>query len=81
VGGHAVKGPTDKIMTELARDRSARGVAHHYAGIIDAMLVDERDAPETMPGLPHICVDTLMQSPADRARVAAAALDFAEALG
>jgi LPPG:FO 2-phospho-L-lactate transferase len=74
VGGKAVKGPTGKLMTELGLEVSAQSVADHYAGIIDAMLVDERDPP---PSIPHHATDTLMLTLADRRRVAEAAMALA----
>jgi LPPG:FO 2-phospho-L-lactate transferase len=48
VGGTAVKGPTAKIMRELNMEISAAEVARHYAGIIDAILIDSRDPPVSL---------------------------------
>ena len=79
VGGKAVKGPTGKLLAELGLNASARTIADHYAGIIDGMLVDERDPPDD-PGIPSQRMDTLMLTLDDRIRVAAAALAFAESL-
>jgi LPPG:FO 2-phospho-L-lactate transferase len=79
VGGTAVKGPTAKMMRELGLEVSAAEVARHYAGIIDAMLIDARDEPVL---LDVRCArsDTLMHSLDDRTRVARAALELAESL-
>src|ERR1700710_253634 len=41
VGGEMVKGPTNKIMGALGRPGTAAGVASLYAGLIDAMGLDE----------------------------------------
>lgn len=79
VGGRAVKGPTGKLLGELGLDASARSVALHYAGIIDGILVDERDPPVD-PGIPCRRADTLMLTLEDRIRVAHAALGLAEGL-
>ena len=76
VGGKAVKGPTAKLMAELGLEISAAAVAHHYDGVIDAMLVDERDPPGE-PGVRSAWADTLMHSLDDRIRVARAALALA----
>lgn len=76
VGGKAVKGPTAKMMTELGLDISAAAVADHYAGVIDAMLVDERDPPQDL-AIPSARADTLMTTLHDRIRVARTALDLA----
>lgn len=79
VGGASVKGPTAKMMIELGLDVSATTVAGHYEGVIDAILVDERDPPLTL-GIASAQADTLMKSLDDRIRVANAALDLADAL-
>jgi LPPG:FO 2-phospho-L-lactate transferase len=77
VGGKAVKGPTAKLMLELGIPVTPRAIADHYLGIIDGLLVDERDAPENV-GIPVASADTLMVSLEDRARVATAALALAD---
>ena len=79
VGGKAVKGPTTKLMAELGIAASASAIAHHYAGLIDGLLVDERDPPADLPIAEARC-DTLMHSLDDRIRVARAALALAEQL-
>ena len=79
VGGTAVKGPTAKMMTELGLDISAATVAARYAGVIDAMLVDERDPPEEL-AVASARADTLMKTLDDRIRVARAALNLADSL-
>jgi LPPG:FO 2-phospho-L-lactate transferase len=77
VGGQAVKGPTAKLMGELGVAITPAAVAEHYAGIIDGMLVDERD-PRPDLSIAMSAADTLMQTLADRERVARAALVLAE---
>jgi LPPG:FO 2-phospho-L-lactate transferase len=76
VGGKAVKGPTAKLMLELDIPVTPRAIADHYRGVIDGLLVDERDGPENV-GIPMASADTLMVSLEDRARVASAALALA----
>jgi len=73
-GGRAVKGPTAKIMAELGVELTAASIERHYAGVVDAWLLDDADAPIATP---HAFCDTLMHSLGDRVRVARAALDLA----
>jgi LPPG:FO 2-phospho-L-lactate transferase len=77
VGGKAVKGPTAKLMLELGIPVTPRAIADHYGGVIDGLLVDERDGSESV-GIPTASADTLMVSLKDRARVASAALALAD---
>jgi LPPG:FO 2-phospho-L-lactate transferase len=79
VAGKAVKGPTAKLMEELGLEISAANVAARYAGVIDAMLVDQRDPPAKLD-LPSARADTLMTTLEDRVRVARAALALADSL-
>jgi len=80
VGGQAVKGPTGKLMAELGADHGVAAIAAHYRGVIDAMLIDERD-PATELAIASARHDTLMLTIEDRVRVARAALDLARKLG
>ena len=75
VGGHAVKGPTEAFCAHAGIPGSARGIAEAYAGVVDAIVADE---PVT--GLPALEIDTLMDTPDSRERVAAATLDVAREL-
>ena len=77
VGGKAVKGPTAKLMVELGIPITPRAIADHYRGVIDGLLVDERDGLDGV-GIPMAAADTLMVSLKDRARVASAALALAD---
>lgn len=79
VGGTAVKGPTAKMMQELGLEISAATVAAHYEGVIDAMLIDERDPPGDI-GIASARADTLMKTLDDRIRVARDALALADSL-
>jgi LPPG:FO 2-phospho-L-lactate transferase len=80
VGGAAVKGPTDKLMRELGLPISAAAIASHYEGVIDALLIDERDPPGD-PGIASARADTLMTDPASRSRVAGEVLALAATVG
>jgi LPPG:FO 2-phospho-L-lactate transferase len=81
IGGKAIKGPADKLMRELGYETSTRGIATFYEDVINGIVVDSRDAAESMPpGMPDLAVhatDTLMKSQADRERVARAVLELA----
>jgi LPPG:FO 2-phospho-L-lactate transferase len=81
VAGSAVKGPTAKIMRELGHEVSALTIFEHYRGLIDGVVLDERDA-ELAVGmdLPLRVCDTLMRSLEDRERVARCALELAQEL-
>lgn len=79
VGGQAVKGPTAKLMGELGLAVTTETVADHYSGLIDGILVDERDPPAELP-IAHLTADTLMVTLEDRIRVAKAGLDLADSI-
>lgn len=79
VGGKAVKGPTAKLMGELGLKVGVSAIAAHYDGVIDGILVDERDVTAEL-SIAQASADTLMHSLADRVRVAKAALALADAL-
>jgi LPPG:FO 2-phospho-L-lactate transferase len=80
VAGQVVKGPTDRFMAAIGRPSTAAGVASLYAGLIDAMVVDEGD-PEPPPSeVPTLVAPTLMDGAAARARLARIVLDHAAEL-
>ena len=76
IGGLAVKGPADRMLTRLAGGTAPRHVAGCYAGLIDALVVDERDAGDLggLGAVRPIVTETLMRDAAARRRVAEAAL-------
>jgi LPPG:FO 2-phospho-L-lactate transferase len=80
VAGAVVKGPTDRFMAGLGRPCTAAGVASLYAGLIDAMVVDEGDPDPPPSEIPTLAVPTLMEDPSGRARLARIVLDYAESL-
>ena len=76
IGGRAVKGPADRMLARLAGGTSPAHVAAQYAGLIDALVVDEADADD-LDGLGEvqpIVTRTLMSDPDARRRLAEAAL-------
>jgi LPPG:FO 2-phospho-L-lactate transferase len=80
VGGRAVKGPADRMLTRLAGGTTRAHVAGCYAGLIDAIVIDEADADGPDAGVRTIVTRTLMTDDASRRRVAEAALEGAAAL-
>ena len=78
VGGEALKGPAAKMMREFGEEPSPLVVARRYADVLAAFVLDERDAAYTAAieslGLRVVTTDTIMRTPADRARVARVAL-------
>jgi LPPG:FO 2-phospho-L-lactate transferase len=82
VGGTAIKGPTAKMMAELAVPSSAATVAAHYGDLLDGFILDEQDRPldGSLP-VPTIVAQTVMVSLADRIALAEAALEFLNSLG
>jgi LPPG:FO 2-phospho-L-lactate transferase len=80
VAGAVVKGPTERFMAALGRPSTATGVASLYAGLIDAMVVDEADPDPPPEGIPTLAAPTLMDGAAGRARLARIVLDYAATL-
>ena len=80
VAGEVVKGPTERFMAAVGRPSTAAGVASLYAGLIDAMVVDEGDPDPPPTEIPTLAAPTLMDSAASRARLARIVLDYASEL-
>jgi LPPG:FO 2-phospho-L-lactate transferase len=80
VGGKAVKGPADRMLQRIAGGTTPAHVAACYAGLIDALVVDESDAPaELGNGVRAFVTQTLMTDAEAARRLAARALDAAGA--
>ena len=75
IGGRAVKGPADRMLTRLAGGTAPAQVASCYKGLIDALVVDEADADD-LDGLDvrAIVTRTLMVDDAARRSLAEAAV-------
>jgi LPPG:FO 2-phospho-L-lactate transferase len=80
VAGAVVKGPTDRFMEGIGRPRTAAGVASLYAGLIDAMVVDQDDPDPPPDAIATLAAPTLMEGAGGRARVARTVLDYADSL-
>ena len=83
IGGRAVKGPADRMLSRLAGGTMPAHVASCYAGLIDALVLDEADAAGAEAvaalGVRAIVARTLMRDDEARRRLAEAALDAAAA--
>jgi LPPG:FO 2-phospho-L-lactate transferase len=74
IGGKAVKGPAADMLARLEGGRSPAHVAQCYAGLIDALVIDEADATDDA-GVRTIVTKTLMRDAVSRRALAEAALD------
>ena len=83
IGGKALKGPADRMLTSLGHESSALGVARLYAGIATAFVVDsvDADATSSIAELPlrPVVADTIMTDDAARSSVAGEVLRAAGA--
>jgi LPPG:FO 2-phospho-L-lactate transferase len=80
IGGRAVKGPADRMLQRLAGGTTAAHVASCYAGLIDALVIDEADAPIDLgQDVRSVATHTLMTDAEAARRLATAALDAAGA--
>jgi LPPG:FO 2-phospho-L-lactate transferase len=78
IGGRAVKGPADRMLARLAGGTGPAAVAACYPGLIDALVVDEQDAPAELPAeVRAVVTKTLMVDDDARRRLALAVLDAA----
>ena len=60
VGGAAVTGPAARMLTRMAGGAEPRRVAACYDGLIDALVIDESDAPAEA-GVDLVVTQTLMR--------------------
>jgi LPPG:FO 2-phospho-L-lactate transferase len=67
VGGAALKGPADRMLTELGHDASVVGVARLYAPIASTLVIDTVDAHHAAAveaaGMRCVVTDTVMSTP------------------
>ena len=76
IGGQAVKGPAGAMLQRLEGGTTAAHVAQCYAGLIDALVIDEADAADADAlGVRPIVTKTLMRDATSRRALAEAALD------
>jgi len=84
VGGKALRGSAGKMMRELGREPSPRGVAGEYLRLIDGFVIDREDEHSAEAvrslGIECLAAATVMRAPEDRVALAQAVLDFAAAI-
>ena len=74
VGGRAVKGPLDRMLTRMAGGTTPKHVAGCYEGLIEALVVDRADAPAEADVL-LVVTDTLMTDRGAARRLAEVVLE------
>lgn len=81
VAGTALKGPADRMLTELGMEPSVVGVARLYAPVCGTLVIDEQDsAMKTQVedcGIRCVVTDTIMSKPGVGEELARAVLDAA----
>lgn len=81
IAGAALKGPADRLMTELGHESSVVGIAKLYAPICGTLVIDTADAhlaPNVeAEGMRCIVVDTVMSTPAKSQQLARTTLESA----
>jgi LPPG:FO 2-phospho-L-lactate transferase len=84
VGGRALKGPADRMLSSLGHEVSAAGVARMYEGLVGGMVIDERDEGERSGiealGMRVLATAAVMRDAPDRARLAREVLGFGAGL-
>ena len=79
VNGAALKGPADRLMTELGHESSVVGVAKIYAPICGTLIIDNADAhlvsAVEAQGMRCVVTDTIMKTPQVSAALARTALE------
>lgn len=74
VAGAALKGPADRMLSELGHEASVVGVARLYAPIVGTLVIDEADASRAAEveaaGVRCVVAPTVMTGPAEAAALA-----------
>ena len=76
VGGSAVTGPLDRMLSRMAGGTTPAHVARCHEGIIDALVIDESDAPSEAP-VELVVTSTLMRDRDAARRLAEIVLEAA----
>lgn len=78
VAGSALKGPADRMLTELGHEPTVVGVARLYAPVCGTLVIDEQDshlaADVEREGVRCVVTDTIMSKPGVAAALATSAL-------
>jgi LPPG:FO 2-phospho-L-lactate transferase len=74
IAGTTVKGPADRLLTELGHEASVVGVARIYADVVGTLVIDTADAELAgaveAEGVRCVVAPTLMSGPAESAALA-----------
>jgi LPPG:FO 2-phospho-L-lactate transferase len=76
IGGKAVKGPADRMLSRMAGGTTPADVAGCYAGLIDVLVIDQEDLPADA-SVELVATETLMNDPAAAERLARVVLETA----
>jgi LPPG:FO 2-phospho-L-lactate transferase len=83
IAGKALKGPADRMLTELGHEASVVGVAHLWAPYAATLVIDEADrafaGAVAAAGMRPVVAPTVMTGPAEAAALARVVLDAAAA--
>jgi LPPG:FO 2-phospho-L-lactate transferase len=78
VAGATVKGPADRLLTELGHEASVVGVARLYADVVGTLVIDTADAhladAVEAEGVRCVVAPTIMSGPAESAALATVTL-------
>ena len=80
VAGAAIKGPADRLLSELGHESSVVGVARYYADVVGTLVVDVADASLARAvestGVRCVVAPTVMHTPEHAAELAASIVAF-----
>lgn len=83
VAGRALKGPADRLMSELGYSPTVMGVGEVYAPVASVLVIDESDAPFAFAveaaGIRVVVAPTIMSSPERAAALGATVLQTFDA--
>ena len=74
IGGRAVKGPLDRMLSRMAGGTTPAHVAGCYPGLVDVLVIDHADEPAVAP-IPLVATATLMEDRASSRRLAETVLE------
>ena len=82
IGGQALKGPADRLLTEMGSEASSAGIARWYQGLIDTLIIDEADAADSASveacGVRCVVTQTVMDTPEISQSLAQTVLELAK---
>jgi LPPG:FO 2-phospho-L-lactate transferase len=76
IGGKAVRGPADRMLQRMAGGTTPSHVARRYEGLVDALVIDEGDAPAEAD-VELVVTQTLMRDRDAASRLAEVVLEAA----